>query len=72
MEVRGQFTGAVDPPESPSPLAWWFAFAGDRLVLEERRGRLRTPHTRLAPGDRVTVELSPHDQTRGVIATVEE
>ena len=34
----GQFIGAVDPPESPTPLAWWFAFAGDRLVLEERRG----------------------------------
>jgi len=38
VEVRGQFIGAVDPPESPTPLAWWFAFAGDRLVLEERRG----------------------------------
>jgi NAD+ diphosphatase len=38
VEVRGQFTGAVDPPESPTPLAWWFAFASDRLVLEERRG----------------------------------
>lgn len=38
MEVRGQFMGAVEPPESPTPLAWWFAFAGDRLVLEERRG----------------------------------
>jgi NAD+ diphosphatase len=38
VEVRGHFIGAVDPPETPTPLAWWFAFAGDRLVLEERRG----------------------------------
>lgn len=35
MDVRGLFSGAVDAPERPSPLAWWFGFVGDRLVVCE-------------------------------------
>ena len=48
------------------------ALPDGRTISGTLHGKLRTPHTRLAPGDRVTVELSPHDQTRGIIATVEE
>ncbi|HEY8602014.1 MAG TPA: NUDIX-like domain-containing protein, partial [Thermomicrobiales bacterium] len=35
MDVRGVFAGAVEPPERRSALAWWFAFAADRLVVRE-------------------------------------
>jgi len=35
VDVRGVFAGAVEPPEARSALAWWFAFAADRLVVCE-------------------------------------
>lgn len=38
MDVRGLFVGGVDAPESRTPLAWWFAFAADRLVVREEEG----------------------------------
>ncbi len=44
MDVRGLFVGAVDAPESPTPLAWWFAFAGDRLVVRETGDEVEVPY----------------------------
>jgi len=45
-----------------------------RVELEDRRqvlchvaGKMRRNFVRLLPGDRVTVELSPHDAARGRI-----
>lgn len=35
MDVRGRFVGGVDAPDSRTPLAWWFAFAADRLAVRE-------------------------------------
>lgn len=36
-------------------------------VLSHLAGKLRTNYIRVLPGDRVTVELSPYDLTRGRI-----
>ncbi len=55
MDVRGLFVGAVDAPESPTPLAWWFAFAGDRLVVRETGAEVEVPYLS-APED---AELAP-------------
>lgn len=38
MDVRGQFMGAVDPPEQPTALAWCFGFVGERLLVLNRPG----------------------------------
>ena len=37
------------------------------LVLAHVSGRMRMHYIRILPGDRVTVELSPYDLTRGRI-----
>ena len=44
MDVRGSFVGAVDPPAAPTPLAWWFAFAGDRLIVQEPADGVEVPY----------------------------
>ena len=36
-------------------------------ILAHISGKLRMPYIRILPGDRVTVELSPYDLTRGRI-----
>ncbi len=54
MDVRGLFVGAVDAPASPTPLAWWFAFAGDRLVVREA-------------GDGVEVPFLPTPEEAGLV-----
>ena len=36
-------------------------------ILAHVSGRMRMNHIRILPGDRVTVELSPYDLTRGRI-----
>ncbi len=38
-----------------------------QLVLAHISGRMRMHYIRILPGDRVTVELSPYDLTRGRI-----
>ena len=40
---------------------------GGRLVLVRASGRMRLSHIRIMPGDRVKMELSPYDLTRGRI-----
>ncbi len=37
------------------------------IVLSHLAGKMRTNYIRVLPGDRVTVELSPYDLTRGRI-----
>ena len=38
---------------------------GDHIVLAHISGKMRKHYIRIIPGDRVTVELSPYDLTRG-------
>jgi translation initiation factor IF-1 len=37
------------------------------MVIAHIAGKMRTHYIRIIPGDRVTVELSPYDLTRGRI-----
>ena len=37
------------------------------IILAHISGKLRMNYIRILPGDKVTVELSPHDLTRGRI-----
>lgn len=39
----------------------------DMVVLAHVSGKIRMNYIRILPGDRVTVELSPYDLTRGRI-----
>jgi len=39
----------------------------DHVVLAHISGKMRKYYIRILPGDRVTVELSPYDLTRGRI-----
>ena len=39
----------------------------DMVVLARVSGKIRMNHIRILPGDKVTVELSPYDLTRGRI-----
>jgi translation initiation factor IF-1 len=41
---------------------------GDRLVLAHLAGKLRRNRIRVLAGDRVTVEMSPYDLTKGRIS----
>jgi translation initiation factor IF-1 len=40
---------------------------GDHLVLAQIGGKMRKNHIRILAGDRVSVELSPYDLSRGRI-----
>ena len=40
---------------------------GDRVILAHLAGRLRRNRIRVLAGDRVTLELSPYDLTKGRI-----
>ncbi len=40
---------------------------GGHIVLAHISGKMRKHYIRIIPGDRVTVELSPYDLTRGRI-----
>lgn len=39
----------------------------ETLILAHLSGKMRLHHIKVLPGDRVTVELSPYDQTKGRI-----
>lgn len=39
----------------------------NELILAHLSGKMRVNFIRILPGDRVTVELSPYDQTKGRI-----
>ncbi len=42
---------------------------GDHLVLAHVSGKMRMHYIKLLPGDRVAVELSPYDLTKGRIVS---
>jgi translation initiation factor IF-1 len=39
----------------------------DKIILAYLSGKMRLHYIRVVPGDRVKVEMSPHDSTRGRI-----
>ena len=39
----------------------------DHIILEHVSGKLRMNYIRIVPGDKVTVEMSPYDLTKGRI-----
>ena len=43
------------------------ALEGDHLVMAHASGKMRMNFIRILPGDKVKVELSPYDLTRGRI-----
>ena len=43
------------------------AGGGERTVVCTLSGRLRQNFIRIIPGDKVTVEISPYDLTKGII-----
>jgi translation initiation factor IF-1 len=52
----------------PLPNAmFWIELANGHKVLAHVSGKIRMNFIRILPGDRVTVELSPYDLTRGRI-----
>jgi len=60
-----QFTGVVD---EALPNAMFRVVADNALgVLATISGKMRQFYIRILPGDRVTVEVSPYDPTRGRI-----
>ena len=54
--------------KEPLPNAmFWVELANGHKVLATISGKIRMNYIRILPGDRVTVELSPYDLTRGRI-----
>jgi translation initiation factor IF-1 len=52
----------------PLPNAmFWVELANGHRVLAHVSGKIRMNFIRILPGDKVTVELSPYDLTRGRI-----
>ena len=43
------------------------ALQNDHIILAHVSGRLRMNYIRIVPGDKVTVEMSPYDLTKGLI-----
>ena len=41
--------------------------AGGKTILGHISGKMRVHHIRILPGDKVKLELSPYDMTRGRI-----
>ncbi len=61
IEVEGTVTEAL-----PNAM-FRVALEGERSVLATLSGKVRMNFVRVVPGDRVRVELSPYDLTRGRI-----
>ncbi len=57
---------AVVVEERPSAI-WLLKLENQQQVLAHLAGAVERNFVRLVPGDRVAVELSPHDPTRGRI-----
>lgn len=43
------------------------AGGGERIVVCTLSGKLRQNYIRIIPGDKVTVDMSPYDLTKGII-----
>jgi translation initiation factor IF-1 len=61
IEVEGEITEAL-----PSTM-FRVELEGGQSVLATISGKMRKHYIRILPGDRVKVELSPYDLTRGRI-----
>jgi translation initiation factor IF-1 len=73
-EVRGQKVGSSDASNEEATVveqlpsaAFRLKLADDGAVIAHLAGASVRNFERLRPGDRVRVELSPHDRTRGRI-----
>jgi translation initiation factor IF-1 len=62
IEVEGEVVEAL-----PSTMFRVKLDEGDHAVLATISGKMRKNYIRILPGDRVRVELSPYDLTRGRI-----
>jgi translation initiation factor IF-1 len=61
IEVEGTVTEAL-----PNAM-FWVELANGHKVLAHISGRMRMHYIRILPGDRVLIELSPYDLSRGRI-----
>ena len=65
-EARGRLVEATVVEERPSAV-YVVKLENQQRVLTHLVGAVERNFVRLVPGDRVEVELSPHDPTRGRI-----
>lgn len=65
-EAGGRKVSATVAEERPSAI-YSVVLEGQQKVLAHLVGAARRNFVRLVPGDRVEVELAPHDPTRGRI-----
>jgi translation initiation factor IF-1 len=61
IEVEGTVIEAL-----PNAM-FWVELANNHRVLAHISGRMRMHYIRILPGDRVLIELSPYDLSRGRI-----
>ena len=61
LEVEGTVTQSL-----PNAM-FWVDLANGHRILAHASGKIRVHFIRVLPGDRVLVELSPYDLTRGRI-----
>ncbi|MBR5371245.1 MAG: translation initiation factor IF-1 [Oscillospiraceae bacterium] len=61
IEVEGVVTEAL-----PNAM-FKVELSNKHVILAHISGKLRTNYIRIVPGDRVTVEMSPYDLTKGRI-----
>jgi translation initiation factor IF-1 len=61
IEVEGTVVEAL-----PNAM-FWVELANNHRVLAHISGRMRMHYIRILPGDRVLIELSPYDLSRGRI-----
>ncbi len=61
IEVEGTVVEAL-----PNAM-FWVELANQHRVLAHISGRMRMHYIRILPGDRVLIELSPYDLSRGRI-----
>ena len=61
IEVEGTVVEAL-----PNAM-FWVELANGHRVLAHISGRMRVHYIRILPGDRVLIELSPYDLSRGRI-----
>ena len=61
IEVEGTVVEAL-----PNAM-FWVELANEHRVLAHISGRMRMHYIRILPGDRVLIELSPYDLSRGRI-----
>ena len=56
-----------DIPQTENPKAVALKLQNELIILAHISGKLRMNFIRILPGDKVTVEMSPYDLTRGRI-----